>query len=336
MERRGFLRKGVFIGLGSLLFGIGPTKVLGGTRRKSPKSGKSKVIVIKGESLRDRKGSLKKEKVRELLDKGIEALFDVRSPDEAWRGLVDPKRDVVGLKVNCLAGKGMSTSPELSMAIADSLREVGVRAENIIIWDRLNAHLRRAGYKINSSGRGVRCLGTDAVGLDNRLAVHRSIGSIFSRIITDYCSVIINIPILKDHSITGLTAAMKNYFGAIHNPNKYHQNLGDPYIADLNSHPIIREKDIITICDAFTCQYNGGPSYVPHWSWNCDSLMIGTDPVAIDYVGWQIIDEKRISSGLETLEGSGRKPKYIETAADNDHRIGTNDPNRIDIVRMEI
>jgi len=335
-NKGGIKRRHFLAGLGGILFGLNAAKGMGSPRDKLQGAGRSRIVVVRGRQLRDRKGRLRKDKVRELLDEGMKALFDVKSPNEAWRGLLDPRRDVIGLKVNCLAGRGMSTSPELSMAIANSLIDIGVDPERIIIWDRLSAHLKRAGYRINTSGRGIRCFGTDAVGLDNRLVVYRSIGSIFSRIITDYCSTIINVPILKDHSITGLTAALKNYFGAIHNPNKYHKNFGDPYIADLNAHPLIREKDVITICDAFTCQYNGGPSYVPHWSWNYDSLIIGIDPVAVDCVGWQIIDEKRVSSGLGTLEESGRKPSYIDTAADSEHKIGISDPSRIDIIRLEV
>ena len=41
-------------------------------------------------------------------------------------------------------------------------------------------------------------------------------------------TAVINVPQVKDHGICGMTLAMKNFFGAIHNPNKYHIGNGDP------------------------------------------------------------------------------------------------------------
>jgi hypothetical protein len=46
--------------------------------------------------------------------------------------------------------------------------------------------------------------------------------------------------------------ALKNMYGVIHNPNKYHPNGCNPYIADLNMLPEIRTRMRLTICDATT------------------------------------------------------------------------------------
>ena len=125
------------------------------------------------------------------------------------------------------------------------------------------------------------------------MQVNGSIASLLSRTLTRICDAVINIPVLKDHGIAGVTIALKNFFGAIHNPNKYHEKLGDPYIADLWLVPVIRQKTKLIICDALTAQYEGGPPYKPQWIWNFNSILVGKDPVALDYVGWDIIERKR-------------------------------------------
>jgi hypothetical protein len=56
--------------------------------------------------------------------------------------------------------------------------------------------------------------------------------------------------------------------------------------------------------------------------------------VALDYTGWQIIERKRAEKGLKTLEGDGRAPNYIATAADAEHRLGSNDPRRIAVAEV--
>jgi hypothetical protein len=56
--------------------------------------------------------------------------------------------------------------------------------------------------------------------------------------------------------------------------------------------------------------------------------------VALDYTGWRIIERKRAEKGLKTLEADKRAPHYIATAADAQHRLGTNDPQRIALVEV--
>ena len=161
-------------------------------------------------------------------------------------------------------------------------------------------------------------------------------GSLLSTTLARTCSVVINLPVLKDHGIAGVSIALKNLFGAVHNPNKYHLTVCNPYVADVFMLPPIRTKVRLTICEAVVAQYEGGPPYMPQWCWPMSSLILGGDPVALDSVGWQLIEEKRKEKGFKPLAAVGRNPAYIATAADKDHRLGTNDPARIEVVRVEV
>ena len=71
-------------------------------------------------------------------------------------------------------------------------------------------------------------------------------------------------------------------FGAIHNPNKYHGSRGDPYVADLYSHPDIGGKIRMTILDALEVQPEGGPPYQADWCEDYGGLLISDDPVALE------------------------------------------------------
>jgi uncharacterized protein (DUF362 family) len=148
------------------------------------------------------------------------------------------------------------------------------------------------------------------------------------------CDAVINLPVLKDHGIAGVTLALKSMFGAIHNPNKYHSNAGDPYVADVNMLTPIRSKLRLHICDGLNAQYEGGPSFMPQWMWPFNGLLVARDPVALDYVGWKIIEKKRAEAGMKPLSELKREPTYIATAADAAHGLGTCDPARIE--RVEI
>jgi uncharacterized protein (DUF362 family) len=236
--------------------------------------------------------------------------------------------------VNMLGGRGLSTNVALVEAICERLQEAGIRASDVVVWDRDTDELERVGFRSVTSGSRVQCYGTDHVGFEEELVTYGSVGSRLSRILTQRCDALINVPVLKDHDGAGVTIALKNMYGVIHNPNKNHPNGCDPYVADVNMLPEIRQKLRLTICDATTACYEGGPGYKPAYAWKNNALMISQDPVALDYTGWQIIERKRAEKGLKTLEADGRLPRYIATAADAQHQLGTNDPRRIAVVEI--
>ena len=294
---------------------------------------KSRVVIARDAMLRGVGTTVDSHRTLSLLDRAMQALFDRDSPIETWKKLVRPG-DTVGLKVNALGGRGFSSNLPLVEAICERLQEAGIKASNIIVWDRDTDELERAGFHVSTGGNRVQCLGTDRVDYEQALVTHGSVGSRLSKILTQRCNVLINVPVLKDHDGAGVSIALKNMYGVIHNPNKYHPNGCNPYIADLNMLPEIRTKMRLTICDATTASYEGGPGYKPQYSWRNNALIVSQDPVALDYTGWQIIERKRTEKGLKTLASDGRAPRYIATAADAQHRLGTNDPKIIAVVEV--
>jgi uncharacterized protein (DUF362 family) len=299
-------------------------------------SAKSRVVVARDELLRGTSSTVDSERMLALADRAMQALFDSGHPlvqVDAWRRLVRPG-ETVGLKVNTLGGRGISTNVHLVAAICERLQEAGVKAGDIVVWDRDSDEMERAGFHLAIGGDRVQCYGTDRVGYERELSAWGSVGGCLSKILTRNCSVLINLPVLKDHDGAGVTIALKNMYGVIHNPNKYHPNGCNPYVADLNMLPAIRGKMRLTICDATTAMYEGGPGYKPEHNWNANALLVSTDPVALDHTGWQIIERKRKEKGMKTLEAEERAPRYIATAADGEHRLGTNDPQKIALIEV--
>ncbi len=273
--------------------------------------------------------------MQQLLDRALEALWGDADRARNWNGVVRPGQ-LVGIKVNTLAGRRLSSNVLLVDAICRRLQDAGIRLQDIVVWDRDTRELERAGFHMQMGGRQVQCFGTDRAGYEESLAAFGEVGSRLSRILTQRCDVLINVPVLKDHDGAGVSVALKNMYGVIHNPNKYHPNGCNPYIADVNALPQIRAKMRLTICDATTGCYHGGPSYKPEFAWNENALIASQDPVALDYTAWRRIERKRAEMGLKTLEAEGRAPHYIATAADAAHRLGTTDPMRMDVVEMQV
>jgi len=58
-----------------------------------------------------------------------------------------------------------------------------------------------------------------------------SSASRLARVLTERVDVVLNLPVLKQHMLSGMSGALKNQFGCIHNPNKMHLDKCDPYIS---------------------------------------------------------------------------------------------------------
>ena len=134
--------------------------------------------------------------------------------------------------------------------------------------------------------------------------------------------------------MAGLTFAMKNMYGVVERPQELHAGGCNPAVADLNCIPAIRQKVCFTIGDALSSVYDGGPGFHPERLWYPGALIVGEDRVAIDHTAWQMIERKRAEAGMKTLEAAGRPPRYIATAADAAHQLGTDDPQRIHLMEV--
>lgn len=252
-------------------------------------------------------------KLEDALGKSVARAVGERGPVEAMRRLFEPK-DVVGIKVNCIAGKGLSPDPKLVGLLAQWLVTAGVPPRNVVIWERTDRELIKAGYTIQRDGRGIRCLGTND-DYEKSPREWGAGGSCFARVLAEEFTALINVGVLKDHDLAGVSVGLKNWYGAIHNPNKHHDDGCNPYVASLAAFPLIRDKLRLTVIDAMAPQCHGGPARVPRWSWPYHAVLASTDPVAIDALGSSVIEARRKEVGLESLAKEKREPRYIAEAA---------------------
>ncbi len=269
-----------------------------------------------------------------MLDAALTKLTGLPDAKQAWSALFRPG-DVVGIKVNTL---GRSTHPQVADAIVAGLTRAGVPARNIIIWDRFDVELQAAGYRMGRSSDGVKCYGTDArpgtggAGYERTVESSGEIGSCFSRIVTRQVTALISAGVLKHHDLAGVSGTLKNFYGAIHNPNKYHDDHCSPYVADVVRHPHIGPKLRLAVMDGIEAQYHAGPAKHPGFTWPFAGLLVGRDPVAVDRVSADIIDRKRVEKRMKTLAQDRRPIAHVMTAADRG--LGVADLSKIDRVEL--
>lgn len=259
------------------------------------------------------------------LARAMTTLTGKNSVEEAWKSLFKPE-DVVGVKINCLFGKTVSTRPEVVNAVTAGLMLAGVKPENIIVWDRSTGDLAKCGFTINKTGPGIIYWADDRDWGEEvkNGSFNGKLSKIFDRL-----TAVVNVPVVKHHGTAGLSCALKNHYGSFHNPGEHHSNNCNPQLADLNAIPQIKNKTRLIVADALKPQCDGGPKANPGRQWVYNSILVGTDPVAIDVEARDIINARRKEVGLAELE---QETGWIASAAERE--VGTDDPAKIEVVRI--
>lgn len=257
------------------------------------------------------------EAARVLLARAMAEFTGEQDLGKAFAKFVHP-RDKVAVKLNGIgAQKGASfgTNKELVLEIVKGVLAAGVPPENVYVYEQYPSFL--AGTRINDRvlPAGVKSYthnNTDTT--MDEIKVH-GVGTKFVRQLLE-ATAVINVALVKDHSLCGYTGALKNMtHGNVINPSAFHPNLMDPQVPLLYAQDAIKSRVRLCITDAFKAMFNGGPldrdknGRVPY-----DSVFVATDPVALDVIGWQIVDKLRRDHGMPTLKDSKREPTYIRTA----------------------
>ena len=176
-----------------------------------------------------------------------------------------------------------TTHPDLVTTVARQCLNSG--AKKVVLVDHV---LRDPTLCLNKSGIAPACKNIDGVYvlavMDEKFYVDLPVpkGKVLDKVkvIREVAEadVIINLPIAKSHSTTGVTLGLKNLMGLIWNREYFHKKVDiNQAIADLS----LAIKPHLTILDGSRVLTTGGP-FGPGDIAKPGTLVAGVDPVAID------------------------------------------------------
>ena len=315
---------------------------------KSPP--KSKVVEVTADRAVRSGRKIDSKKVRQMVKKGLAALTGEKEP---FKKLFNP-HDKVGLKINCLGRPRIYTHHEVINAFAEELKAAGVKPENIIVWDRFEEHMKDCGFSMKPEGPGVLVRATESYRGDNdclddsdpyvcskdspsRRQDDDSTASRLSRIFKHDCNKHINLAILKDHGLAGVTLCLKNIaFGICDNNRRFHgPDHVNPFISDFCAKKGVMDKFSFHVIDGLEGCYDDGPCPGSEGSiFAHNTIWFSKDPVALDALGHAVIEARRKKEGLRSLKKSGRHPKHIQMAGKLG--LGNSDPGRMKIEKISV
>jgi uncharacterized protein (DUF362 family) len=331
INRRNFLK------LASLAT-VGTSGLLVNRAVAAPAS-RSTVVLVRHKGAVQNDGRINQKVVNDMLAQGLIELSSTGTLVDAWQSFI-PSKDRVGIKINTLGLEGVAGInftdhfSGVTTGIVDGLKKAGTEEQNIIICDRRDSELIAASLKLQKKEGQLRVMGTKGEkkelcpGYDKKEMAMGKKTVHLSRILTHQNDSLINVSLLKDHMMAGITGSLKNHYGTIDNPMPFHwHNCTDPGIPELNLIESIRKKQRLCICDALMGVYDGGPMWKTRNIFTYGGLLFATDPVAMDAVHFKLINEQRKKKG----ENSIKKNKAKHIALSGDLGLGVNKLENIDL-----
>lgn len=273
--------------------------------------------------------------VRTMLARGMRELTGAEHDRDAWAGFISP-HDVVGIKVNCSGAPQIHSSPELILAIVENLLAVGVKPQNIYIYDRFANQMQIVKYS-ECVAKGVQIATAEhsrgsILGYDPFTYVEVDFfgeddtRSNLFRPVTEKFTKIINVPTMKEHRAAGVTGCLKNLaYGSFSNVARSHQReVSNTYsfIGTLASVEPLHSRTVLNVMDGLRSLWHGGPFLQsPQFLFYPKRIVLGTDPVAMDHFLIEMIEAKRKEEGAPSL--FDRSPERLRKGPELDKNFNS-------------
>ena len=297
-----------------------------------------RVVAVKSERCVDTVTSAANDEVvREMMARGICALTGTKTPLEAWRRFVEPS-DVVGIKVNCGGHPWCVSAYEIVAEIVRQLAAVGVPPTQVYVYERFQNQMDN----VNDAPHlpeGVQIVAAETANryADNRgydpetyleadLFGEEDTRSNMMRLVTQKLTKIINVPNMKDHGATGATGCLKNIaYGSFSNVARTHfrgKSHTYSFVGALAAVEPLRSRTVLQIMDGLRGVWHGGPfARSRRYLFYPKQILFGTDPVAIDRLLLDIIDDKRKAEGVLSIYDRSPSSLGNEAARDADPNV---------------
>ena len=256
--------------------------------------------------------------VDEMVDRGLTELVGLPPSQisQAWEQIIPDYTPgkLVAIKINLNNSTSCSSMTTSIDAIAQPVNAVvrgltlrGVREPDIVVFDAIRRFPERLDQELlyhsiqffDSAGCQGNFTSFSSNDPNSRVVFSPPSGSVGIVRLADIlinASYLINMPIMKGHSLAGVTLGFKNHFGSTNNPSGMHNFVSTSYpqiniynaLVDLNSNPHIAAKTVLVIGDGIYGSRGHMASPPARWSTFGNqapcSLFFARDPVAIDCV----------------------------------------------------
>lgn len=176
---------------------------------------------------------------------------------------------------------------------------------------------------------GIKRIAEEVANEFNDVTIEDEEKSFLSKIVTQDITKLVNIAVLKHNEDSGVTWALKNIaLGVTTNKIRFHMDYCTKSISEILAKPCIRDKMVLHIGEAAkisTVSVVGSQMALDN------RIFFSRDPVAMDRIGLDILNEKRIGQDLPPVSDIS-----THIAACAKKGLGTDDLERIELRELMV
>ncbi|PTY03211.1 DUF362 domain-containing protein [Opitutaceae bacterium EW11] len=290
----------------------------------------------------------------------VEALF-VRFEKTTGRALKPGAKKKVGLKIYADSGAGLATPQPLVRAVIAALERRGFAPENIFLVGLNQLRLRMTGYlpslvtgESPFKGHPIYVLESgkfyDPVwfydsplpsrfdpifaeksveGVEANTTVEQDRKSFLATPLFLDADFWINLPVYTDHPTLGVNGALVNatLWNASNTARFFRSPANAPAaVAEMSAIPELRQTWIFTLASLERYQFIGGPYFNSLYTVSEPYLWLSTDPVYLDALMQDRINQLRERSGFKPISDEIRTLDFAEQLGVGSQRL---DPHRV-------
>lgn len=262
----------------------------------------------------------------------------VRGTSTKWEGAVPW---VEGYDRNVYLSLEDGTLKKYRELVKQNFTENGTHREifNSVTWlwmliqqgnqkaQKYSKEIRRL-YMDYSDREGIKKIAEEAADEFNDIEIEDEEKSCFSEIVTKDITKLVNIAVLKNNEDSGITWATKNIaLGVTTNKIRFHIDFCTKSIPEILSFPCIKDKMVLHIGEAAKISTQSAIGTRMAYD---KRIFFSTDPVAMDKIGLDILEEKRKEQNLLPI-----REEATHIAACAKKGLGTDDYEKIDLRELK-
>lgn len=277
-------------------------------------SGANRVVIVRDVHLDG--GPSRGDVAGAALDLAIAAFADTATAESAWKRIF-AGATAASLKVE-LRSPLASTTPALIVAALDRLFRAGIKPWRAHVWDKRAADVRRAAISLATSQGEIACVAgeprnqgdSDPTGyrteLNCRFPAVEAVEApavALNTLAAPEDGALVLMPTARQHPLFGVDGALAAALTCVNGaaalraePEVLPERLAQVW------NQLLAPLHRLTIMDAGSCIFEGGPIGLAAWRVAERAIIIGADPVAVDTVALDLIDARRAAVGLPTLK----------------------------------
>ncbi len=255
-----------------------------------------------------------------MIDRGVQLATGCQRSAEAWAAILKPD-DVVGIKFDPVGADALATTEVFAEQLVRLIERAGLPREQIVLIDEPGTLARQLKTRPRAHGWTEQEISFDS-GAERLAAVLEQV------------TAIVNVPFVKTDNLTGISGALKNVsVPFLRRQLPYLSDGGVPFIPGIVALPRVRDKLRIHLVNGLRAVFDRGPDVHPGCVWEMGGVLASLDPVAVDQVSADLINDQRRAVGLPPIGSLDGHVPHVRAAARGG--LGTDDQDYICLLRPE-